>query len=135
MLLQLPFFYGFYMVLTHVIEMRGAEWLFVSDLSQPENWLIIGGTSIHILPLAMMGAQFWMQTLTPMPSVDPAQARMMKFMPLMMGVIFWGFQSGLVIYWLTMNLVGVAQQVILNKMPGEDLEIEMPGRKPARKKK
>ena len=135
MLLQLPFFYGFYMVLTHVIEMRGAEWLFVSDLSQPENWLIIGGTSIHILPLAMMGAQFWMQTLTPMPSVDPAQARMMKFMPLMMGVIFWGFQSGLVIYWLTMNLVGVGQQVILNKMPGEDLEIEMPGRKPARKKK
>jgi YidC/Oxa1 family membrane protein insertase len=83
----------------------------------------------------MMGAQFWMQVLTPMPSVDPAQARMMKFMPLMMGVIFWGFQSGLVIYWLTMNLVGVGQQVILNKMPGDDLEIEIPGRKPNRKKK
>jgi YidC/Oxa1 family membrane protein insertase len=135
MLLQLPFFYGFYTVLTLVIEMRGAEWLFVNDLSQPENWLILGGTSIHILPLAMMGAQFWMQVLTPMPSVDPAQARMMKFMPLMMGVIFWGFQSGLVIYWLTMNLVGVGQQVILNKMPGDDLEIEVPGRKPNRKKK
>jgi YidC/Oxa1 family membrane protein insertase len=135
MLLQLPFFIGFYNVLTHAIEMRGAEWLFVNDLSQPENWLIIGGTSIHILPLAMMGAQFWMQVLTPMPSVDPAQARMMKFMPLMMGVIFWGFQSGLVIYWLTMNLVGVGQQMILNKMPGDDLEIEIPGRKPIRKKK
>lgn len=135
MLLQLPFFYGFYTVLTHVIEMRGAEWLFVSDLSQPENWLIVGGTSIHVLPLAMMGAQLWMQHLTPMPSVDPAQARMMKFMPLMMGVIFWGFQAGLVIYWLTMNLVGVGQQVVLNKMPGDDLEIEIPGRKPNRKKK
>ena len=135
MLLQLPFFYGFYTVLTLVIEMRGAEWLFVNDLSQPENWLIIGGTSIHVLPLAMMGAQFWMQALTPMPSVDPAQARMMKFMPLMMGVLFWGFQSGLVIYWLTMNLVGVGQQAILNRMPGEELEIEIPGRRPSRKKK
>jgi YidC/Oxa1 family membrane protein insertase len=76
-----------------------------------------------------------MQALTPMPSVDPAQARMMKFMPLMMGVLFWGFQSGLVIYWLTMNLVGVGQQAILNRMPGEELEIEIPGRRPSRKKK
>lgn len=135
LLLQMPFFYGFYVVLTLVIEMRGAEWLFVSDLSQPENWLIVGGTSIHVLPLAMMATQFWMQSLTPMPSVDPAQARMMKFMPLMMGFLFYGFSAGLVIYWLTMNLVGVGQQVILNKIPGEDLEIEVPGRKPSRKKK
>ncbi len=135
MLLQMPVFYGFYSLLTQVIEMRGAEWLFVSDLSQPEHWLIIGGTSIHVLPLLMMATQFWMQTLTPMPSVDPAQARMMRFMPLMMGFIFYGFQAGLVIYWLTMNLVGVGQQVLLNKMPGEELEIEIPGRKPNRKKK
>jgi YidC/Oxa1 family membrane protein insertase len=134
MLLQLPFFYGFYTVLMHVIEMRGADWLFVNDLSQPENWLIIGGTSIRVLPLAMMAAQLWMQQLTPTPSVDPTQARMMKFMPLMMGVIFWGFQAGLMIYWLTTNLVGVGQQVLLNRMPGEDLEIEIPGRKPNRKK-
>jgi YidC/Oxa1 family membrane protein insertase len=86
------------------------------------------------LPLAMMAAQLWMQQLTPTPSVDPTQARMMKFMPLMMGVIFWGFQAGLMIYWLTTNLVGVGQQVLLNRMPGEDLEIEIPGRKPNRKK-
>jgi YidC/Oxa1 family membrane protein insertase len=135
MLLTIPFFIGFYNVLTHAIEVRGAEWLFVGDLSQPESWLIIGGTSIRVLPLLMMATQFWQQTLTPMPSVDPAQARMMKFMPLMMGFIFYGFSAGLVIYWLTMNLVGVGQQVILNKMPGDDLEIEIPGRKPNRKKK
>lgn len=129
MLLQLPFFYGFYTVLTQVIEMRGAEWLWVSDLSQPET------LAIRVLPLAMMGTQFWMQTLTPMPSVDPAQARIMKLMPLMMGFIFYGFQAGLVIYWLTMNLVGVGTQVILNKMPGEELDVEVPGRRPIRKKK
>lgn len=117
MVLQLPFFYGFYKVLTLAIEMRHAEWLWVSDLSQPET------LAIRVLPLAMMGTQFWMQSLTPTPTVDPAQARIMKFMPLMMGFIFYQFSAGLVLYWLTGNLVGVAQQVLLNKLPGEDLDI------------
>ncbi len=117
MLLQLPFFYGFYKVLTLSIEMRHADWLWVADLSQPES------LAIRVLPLAMMGTQFWMQSLTPTPTVDPAQARMMKFMPLMMGFIFYGFSAGLVLYWLTGNLVGVGQQVLLNKMPGEELDI------------
>ena len=118
MLLQLPFFYGFYMVLTLAIEMRHAEWLWVSDLSQPET------LPIRVLPLAMMATQFWMQSLTPTPTVDPAQARIMKFMPLMMGFIFYQFSAGLVLYWLTGNLVGVAQQVLLNKLPGEELDID-----------
>jgi YidC/Oxa1 family membrane protein insertase len=129
MLLQLPFFYGFYTVLTLVIEVRGAEWLWVSDLSRPEE------LAIRVLPLAMMGTQFWMQSLIPTPSMDPTQAKIMKMMPLMMGFIFYGFQAGLVIYWLTMNLVGVGTQVILNKLPGEALDIKMPGKKPARKHK
>ncbi|MCB1019547.1 MAG: membrane protein insertase YidC [Acidobacteria bacterium] len=117
MVLQLPFFYGFYKVLTLAIEMRHAHWLWVSDLSQPET------LAIRILPLTMMATQFWMQSLTPTPSVDPAQARIMKFMPLMMGFIFYQFSAGLVLYWLTGNLVGVAQQVLLNKLPGEELDI------------
>ena len=84
----------------------------------------------------MMGTQFWMQSLTPTPSVDPAQARIMKFMPLMMGFIFYGFQAGLVLYWLTSNVVGVGQQVLLNKLPGEDLDLEMSRKRgPAKKKK
>ncbi len=130
MILQLPFFYGFYKVLTVSIEMRGAEWLWVSDLSQPEQ------LAIRVLPLAMMGTQFWMQSLTPTPSVDPAQTRIMKFMPLMMGFIFYGFQAGLVLYWLTSNVVGVGQQVLLNKLPGEELQIEADRKRgPAKKKK
>lgn len=118
MMLQIPFFFAFYTVLTAAIEMRGADWLWVSDLSQPET------LAIRVLPLAMIATQFWMQSLTPTPSVDPAQAKMMKFMPLFMGFIFYQFQAGLVLYWLTSNLVGVGQQVLLNKMPGEPLEIE-----------
>lgn len=128
MLLQLPFFYGFYTVLTYVIEMRGAEWLWVTDLSLPES------IAIRVLPLAMMGTQFWMQSLTPTPTMDPSQARIMKLMPLMMGFIFYGFGAGLVLYWLTMNLVGVGTQVILNKLPAEPLDLELAGNKPGRKK-
>ncbi|MEZ5396339.1 MAG: YidC/Oxa1 family membrane protein insertase [Bryobacterales bacterium] len=78
--------------------MRHADWLWVTDLSQPET------LAIRILPLTMMATQFWMQSLTPTPSVDPAQARIMKFMPLMMGFIFYQFSAGLVLYWLTGNL-------------------------------
>ena len=129
MLLQMPFFFAFYTVLTVAIEMRGADWLWVADLSRPET------LAIRVLPLAMIGTQFWMQSLTPTPSVDPAQARMMKFMPLMMGVIFYQFSAGLVLYWLTSNVVGVAQQVFLNKMPGEELDIELPKGRPGKKGK
>jgi len=128
MLLQIPFFFAFYTVLMSAIEMRGADWLWVSDLSQPET------LAIRILPVAMVATQFWMQSLTPTPTVDPAQAKMMKFMPLFMGFIFYQFQAGLVLYWLTSNLVGVGQQVLLNKMPGEELEIEKPRPKGKKKK-
>ncbi len=129
MLLQLPFFYGFYKLLTVAIEMRQAEWLWVTDLSQPET------LPIRVLPLAMMGTQFWMQSMTPTPSADPAQVRIMKFMPLMMGFIFYGFQAGLVLYWLTSNLVGVAQQALLNYLPGEELQIAQPKPRPKKRKK
>ena len=58
----------------------------------------------------------------------------MKFMPLMFGFLFYGFSSGLVLYWLTSNLVGVLQQVVLNRMPSEPLEIEQPKRRKKRKR-
>ena len=129
MLLQIPFFYGFYKVLMVAIEMRQAEWMWVPDLSQPET------LAIRVLPLAMVASQFYMQSLTPQaPTMDPAQMRLMKFMPLMFGFIFYQFQAGLVLYWLTSNLVGVGQQLLMNKLPGETLDIEMPGKRGKKKK-
>ena len=127
MFLQLPFFIGFYNVLTVAIEVRGAAWLWVDDLSSPE------ALTIRVLPLAMVGTQFWMQSMTPTPSADPSQMRLMKFMPLMMGFIFYGFSSGLVLFWLTGNIVGVAQQLLLNRFSAEEVVIEKP--KVRRKKK
>ena len=127
MLLQMPFFIAFYYVLTSAIEVRHAGWLWVEDLSRPET------LPIRVLPIAMVISQFWQQAITPQPTVDPAQARLMKFMPLMFGFFLYEFQSGLVLYWLTMNLVGVAQQVLLNRLPAEPLEIEQPRRRKKKK--
>jgi YidC/Oxa1 family membrane protein insertase len=127
MVLQMPFFIAFYYVLTSAIEMRHASWLWVDDLSRPET------LAIRVLPIAMIISQFWQQAITPQPTVDPAQARLMKFMPLMFGFFLYGFQSGLVLYWLTMNLVGVGQQVLLNRLPAEPLDIEKSSRRKKKK--
>ena len=109
LLLQIPFFFAFYKVLCLAIEMRGANWLWVSDLSQPET------IAIRILPLAMIGTQFVLQKMTPTTTADPAQQKMMLFMPLVMGFMFYGVSSGLVLYWLTGNVVGIVQQWFINR--------------------
>jgi YidC/Oxa1 family membrane protein insertase len=110
MALQMPFLFAFYKVFDIAIEMRGASWLWVTDLSRPEAW------AIHILPLAMIVSQFVQQQMTPaQPGGDPAQQKVMKFMPIMFGVMFWSAAAGLVLYWLTSNLVNIGQQWFFNR--------------------
>ncbi len=108
MLLQMPFLYGFYRVLDLAIELRHAPWMFwIKDLSAQDP--------LYILPVAIVVTQFIVQRLTPMATVDPAQQRMMMFMPLVFGFMFFRFPAGMVLYWLTGNLVGIAQQTYLNR--------------------
>ena len=109
MVIQIPFFIAFYRVLAVSIELRHANWLWVTDLSAPEH------LAIRILPIAMIATQFFVQKMTPSTSVDPNQQRMLLMMPLIMGFIFYGLPSGLVLYYFTSNLVGIAQQVFFNK--------------------
>src|SRR5580658_1064648 len=110
MLLQIPFFIAFYKVFSVSVEMRGASWLWVTDLSQPET------LPIHLLPIIMVVSQFVMQKMTPTTAGgDPSQQKMMQFMPLMFGFMFYNLSSGLVLYYLTSNLVGVAQQLFFNR--------------------
>ena len=117
MLLQLPFLWAFYKVLGVAIEMRGSHWLWIGDLSQPET------LAIHLLPILLVITQFVMQRMTPSPGVDPAQQKMMMFMPLMFGYMFYFASAGLVLYWLTGNVVGIVQQWLLNKtMPAPAVE-------------
>lgn len=109
LLIQMPFLFAFYKVLSVSIEMRNASWLWVSDLSQPET------IAIHVLPILMIITGFIMQKMTPVTGGDPNQQKMMAIMPLFMGFFFYSVQSGLVLYWLTGNLVGIAQQWFFNK--------------------
>ncbi len=108
MLLQIPFFIAFYKVFTIAVEMRGASWLWVPDLSQPERF------DIHFLPLIMIATQFLMQKMTPQPAGDPSQQKMMMWMPLIFGFFFWNLPSGLVLYYMTSNLVAMGQQWFFN---------------------
>lgn len=111
MLLQLPFFIAFYTVLTVAIELRGAGWLWVGDLSRPET------LAVRILPIVLIATQFLMQKMMPAsPGMDPTQQKMMMIMPLALGFMFYYQSSGLVLYWLTGNVVGIAQQWVTNKL-------------------
>jgi YidC/Oxa1 family membrane protein insertase len=109
MIIQLPFLYAFYQVLSIAIELRHAPWLWVHDLSAAE------ALPIHILPIILVVTQFFSQKMTPAAGVDPNQQRMMLFMPLLFGFMFYYLSSGLVLYYLTGNLVGIAQQLIINR--------------------
>lgn len=108
-LLQMPFFFGFYKVLDLSIELRHAPWIWwVKDLSAPDPY--------YVLPTLMIGFMFIQQKMTPMPTMDPAQQRLMMLMPLFVGFLFFAFASGLVLYWLTSTVVGVGQQVLINRL-------------------
>lgn len=109
LLLQFPFLFAFYAVLSVAIELRHANWLWVPDLAQPET------IPLRVLPLVMIATQFLLQKMTPSTGMDPAQQKMMLFMPLMFGFMFYGASSGLVLYWLTGNVIAIVQQWAFNK--------------------
>jgi len=115
MALQLPFLYGFYWVLELPIELRHAPWIWwIKDLSAPDKFHPFG-FPLPILPTVMVISMFLMQKMTPMTTADPSQQRMMMFMPVIFGIMFYNFASGLVLYFLTANMVGIAQQLLINK--------------------
>jgi YidC/Oxa1 family membrane protein insertase len=90
----------------------------VTDLSRPET------LSLRVLPIAMVASQFVLQKMTPATTMDPAQQRIMMLMPLMFGFMFYGVSSGLVLYWLTGNLVAIVQQLMFNKLyHGQPVEV------------
>jgi YidC/Oxa1 family membrane protein insertase len=110
LLLQIPFLYGFYKVLSLSIEMRQAPWiLWIRDLSTPEQ------QAFKVLPLLMIGTMVVLQKMTPQTTTDPIQQKMLTLMPLMFGVMFYNVSSGLVLYWLVGNFVQIAQQWYINR--------------------
>jgi YidC/Oxa1 family membrane protein insertase len=100
-LLTMPFLIAFYRVLNVAIELRGASFLWIPDLSQKDP--------LYITPVLMAVSMFVMQKMTPT-AMDPAQARMMMIMPLVLGVMFFAAPGGLNLYWLASNLCAILQQ-------------------------
>jgi YidC/Oxa1 family membrane protein insertase len=108
MLIQLPLLFAFYQMLSKAVDLRQAHWLWLHDLSRPDP--------LHILPVFFIASMFLVQYITPAPGMDPAQRRMMAFtMPLITGVWTWSVASGLALYWAGSNIVGIAQQLIINR--------------------
>ena len=108
--IQIPFFIALYSVLLSSVEMRNAPWIgWVKDLAAPDPW--------YILPLLMTATSLFQTWLNPTPP-DPIQAKMMWFMPLAFGIMFFFFPAGLVLYWLTNNLLSIAQQWMINRQLG-----------------
>ena len=113
MLLQLPVFIGLFYALQSSIELRHAPFvLWMTDLSAPETLFMIPGLEIpfRLLPILMAGSMVLQAKFQPT-GPDPAQQRMMMtMMPIMMLVLFYSFPSGLVLYYMLSNFLGIAHQ-------------------------
>lgn len=109
-LLQIPVFIALYQALLNSIALRQAPFIFwLKDLSAPDP--------TYITPILMTGSMFLQQKMSP-PAGDPAQQKIMMMMPLIFGVMFLNFPSGLVLYWLANNLLAIAQQSWINRRYG-----------------
>ena len=108
MLIQLPFLYAYYKMLSIALDLRHAHWLWIHDLSAADP--------IFLLPIFMVVSMLVTQKMTPQPGVDPAQQKMMTIMmPLMMGFIFFRLPAGLNLYYAEANLIQIAQQAVMNR--------------------
>ena len=132
MFLQIPVFIGLYWALSLSIELRQAGFVFwIDDLSRPDaaftlpgNIPLLGTPFINILPIIMLGAMIFQQKSQPRPE-DPQQASQQKvtmyIMMIVIGYIFYNMPSGLVLYFLTSTLVGIAEsRYIRRKLAAED---------------
>src|SRR2546423_6281738 len=130
LLIQMPFLFALYSAITISIDFRQATFLWIPDLSGPEPYIF---AFLRILPVMFCGSMIVLQLLTPAPSADPLQRKMMAIgMPLFMLYILWSAPSGLLLYWLVGNIVGFIQQMLINKMTKE--EGPPPDEKGAKKK-
>jgi len=117
-MIQIPVFIALYWVLLSSVEMRNAPWvLWIHDLSAPDPYFI--------LPLVMTLTTLLQTALNPAPP-DPMQAKLMWFMPLIFSVMFFFFPAGLVLYWITNNILSIAQQWMINTRMGVPPQFNLP---------
>ena len=117
-MVQIPVFIALYWVLLSSVEMRNAPWaLWIRDLSSPDPY--------YVLPLVMTLTTMLQTALNPAPP-DPMQAKLMWFMPLAFSIMFFFFPAGLVLYWITNNILSIAQQWVINTRMGVPPQFNLP---------
>ncbi|WP_157722240.1 membrane protein insertase YidC [Candidatus Ichthyocystis hellenicum] len=110
-IIQVPVFISLYYVLSTSVEILQAPWLgWIKDLSSPDP--------LYVLPIALAASTFLQTKMNP-PASDPVQAKIMTIMPMVFSIMFFFFPSGLVLYWLTNNLLSIMQQFFITKKINE----------------
>jgi YidC/Oxa1 family membrane protein insertase len=126
-LIQIPVFFALYRILANSIELRQAPFmLWITDLSAPDRLLNFSFSipfmsppyGIPVLTLLMGASMFIQQKMSPAPG-DPAQAKVMMYLPIIFIVMFINLPSGLVLYWLTNNVISILQQYRMLKMTAQ----------------
>jgi YidC/Oxa1 family membrane protein insertase len=124
LLIQMPFLFALFRAITISIDFRQASFLWIPDLSAAEPY------AIHLLPILFTGSMIVLQLITPAPSADPLQRKMMAIgMPLFMLWMMWSAPSGLLVYWLVGNIVGFGQQFLINRLTKSEDDEGPPGEK------
>lgn len=138
MLVQIPVFIGFFMMVRSAIELRGAQFLWAMDLASPDTIFYLPGFNIPVNPLSiLMGiTMFFQARMTPIsPGMDPAQAKIMKYMPLMFLVLLYNYSAGLTLYWTTQNLLTIAQMKLTRPADKKPAPAPVPVNPAPKKKK
>jgi YidC/Oxa1 family membrane protein insertase len=120
-LIQIPIFFGFYVMLGSAIELRNSSFLWVQDLSQPDTVFKLWGFPINVLPIVMAGTMIWQMAIQPK-SGDAMQQRIFYFMPVIFLVFCYNYASGLALYWTTQNLFSIVQLYLTRNKPLPTLE-------------
>lgn len=119
-LIQMPVFFGFFFMIGSAIELRGASFLWVKDLSRPDTIFLIPSLNFpfNLLPLIMGATMLYQAHLTPpSPGMDPAQAKLMRYMPLIFLVFLYNYSAGLTLYWTVQNILSIVQTKLIKTTP------------------
>ena len=137
MLLTIPFFFAFFRMLQSAAEIRFASFLWAHDLSGPDTLLSINSTTfgsfnINVLPFVLCAVAFFQMRVTPQPSVDNAQMKIMRFMPLMFLFFYYTWPAALSLYSTVNGLFTIGQQLVVNQIPDPEPEAPQKPGKPTK---
>jgi YidC/Oxa1 family membrane protein insertase len=149
MLLQIPVFFGFFMMIQSAVELRGARFLWIGDLTHTDTLFVIPGLGFipffgiagvglpfNLLPLLMGATMLWQSHLTPpSPGMDPTQQKIMRYMPLMFLAFLYNYSAGLTLYWTVQNLLSILQTYLTRTAPEPAAVAKAPVLTPPQKKR